>query len=85
MLVPDLSAPDSQLTVVLNGTPTWSRRNAGSSRSSLSTGANGFPWPFVVVTRWRHRHSTDVDLFVEPDPYRDFHWEHRRPSISPRP
>lgn len=26
------------------------------------------------MARWRHRHSTDIDLFVEPDPYRHFQW-----------
>lgn len=28
----------------------------------------------ALAARWHHRHSTDVDLFVEPDPYRNFHW-----------
>ena len=28
----------------------------------------------ALAARWNHRHSTDVDLFVEPDPYRHFHW-----------
>ena len=28
----------------------------------------------ALAARWHHRHSTDVDLFVEPDPYRHFHW-----------
>ena len=28
----------------------------------------------ALAARWHHRHSTDVDLFVEPDPYRHFQW-----------
>ena len=28
----------------------------------------------ALAARWRHRHSTDVDLFVEPEPYRNFRW-----------
>lgn len=28
----------------------------------------------ALAARWRHRHSTDIDLFVEPDPYRHFQW-----------
>ena len=28
----------------------------------------------ALAARWHHRHSVDVDLFVEPDPYRNFHW-----------
>ena len=28
----------------------------------------------ALAARWQHRHSTDVDIFVEPEPYRHFHW-----------
>ena len=28
----------------------------------------------ALAARWAHRHSVDVDLFVEPEPYRHFHW-----------
>ena len=28
----------------------------------------------ALAARWRHRHSTDVDLFVAHDRYRDFRW-----------
>lgn len=28
----------------------------------------------ALAARWHHRHSTDVDIFVEPEPYRHFHW-----------
>ncbi len=28
----------------------------------------------ALAARWNHRHSTDVDIFVEPVPYRHFHW-----------
>lgn len=28
----------------------------------------------ALAARWAHRHSTDVDLFVEPEPYRNFFW-----------
>lgn len=28
----------------------------------------------ALAARWGHRHSTDIDLFVEPEPYRNFHW-----------
>ena len=28
----------------------------------------------ALAARWQHRHSTDVDLFAEPGPYRHFHW-----------
>ena len=28
----------------------------------------------ALAARWGHRHSVDVDLFVEPEPYRHFHW-----------
>ena len=28
----------------------------------------------TLAARWNHRHSTDVDIFVEPEPYRHFHW-----------
>ena len=28
----------------------------------------------ALAARWSHRHSIDVDLFVDPDPYRHFHW-----------
>lgn len=27
-----------------------------------------------MAARWAHRHSIDVDLFVEPDRYRHFRW-----------
>ena len=28
----------------------------------------------ALAARWAHRRSVDVDLFVEADPYRHFHW-----------
>ena len=28
----------------------------------------------ALAARWNHRHSTDVDIFVEPEPYHHFHW-----------
>lgn len=28
----------------------------------------------ALAARWAHRHSVDVDLFVDSDPYRHFHW-----------
>ena len=28
----------------------------------------------ALAARWAHRHSVDVDLFVEREPYRHFHW-----------
>ena len=28
----------------------------------------------ALAARWHHRHSTDVDIFVESEPYRQFHW-----------
>jgi len=28
----------------------------------------------ALAARWAHRHSVDVDLFVEADSYRHFHW-----------
>lgn len=28
----------------------------------------------ALAARWNHRRSTDVDIFVEPVPYRHFHW-----------
>ena len=28
----------------------------------------------ALAARWAHRHSVDVDLFVEPEPYRNFQW-----------
>lgn len=28
----------------------------------------------ALAARWAHRHSVDADLFVEPEPYRHFHW-----------
>lgn len=29
----------------------------------------------ALAARWAHRHSTDVDLFVDPNSYRDFRWK----------
>ena len=29
----------------------------------------------ALAARWQHRHSTDVDLFVDADPYRGFRWD----------
>ena len=29
----------------------------------------------VLAARWQHRHSTDVDLFVDSDAYHDFRWD----------
>lgn len=28
----------------------------------------------ALAARWAHRHSVDLDFFVEPEPYRRFHW-----------
>lgn len=32
----------------------------------------------ALAARWAHRHSTDVDLFVEPDPYMELYRNYQR-------
>ena len=65
--MPDLRLPRGPAELLEAVRAPLARAFAGEHNLRLGGGT-------ALAARWHHRHSTDVDIFVEPDPYRHFHW-----------
>ena len=61
--------PPARAARTLSSRPQTARPRAFGGKENIR-----FGWGTALAARWSHGHSVDVDLFVEPDPHRYFHW-----------